>query len=387
MSWEAALDPRLTARLTRSLHRPGLLTFAVARRIQRRIDALYSRLSLLARFVPKLRELSIADTAIAHPRAVAREVRVVTAAAPVPAPALPIVHPAPSARHAATLAMPTRIVERVETRTVATTSTTFDRTLVVERSPLAPSEVKDVAPHTTMLVHRVDSNPEAPPPRRSRMGASIITRKATVEGGVELVTPRAPAIGATDPQRLAHPAPASAPLVALAGGITALVAAGIARTGVRGARVVRAHPAARPTPAAALRDAVVTNATTAAAAHAPAPMIVHASRPPDSMRHAATIVARSAPLVAPRPQVRSASAALVHPDPVRPLRTAMASAIAATPTVPRVAASEPQPAIRLAPPVATQHQPKVDLHELADHVQRIIARRDVQARERKGWPR
>ena len=64
-----------------------------------------------------------------------------------------------------------------------------------------------------------------------------------------------------------------------------------------------------------------------------------------------------------------------------------AEPVRATPVVsPRAAAPLVAPHRDPAPP-ALAPPPRIDLHEIADHVQTILARRAMQARERRGLPR
>jgi hypothetical protein len=294
-------------------------------------------------------------------------------------------------------------------------------------TPDAAPIVHAATPHATSSASATATSADepierpAPAAQRSRMGAPIAHRATWPGEPPALVEDLAPALrgGTSSPAAVPDEAAmlgASRPPAASPAVIAPHPAPDPARLQVVIARPAASAPGTTPIVHAAAPRAAAS--TTAIAARRPpdlsgAAPIVHAAAPPSKrpLPIPTTVTAASAtssamPAVLPRVGATQPSPAgapalalpLAHVAPHAQLAAAGGSPIAPPPAAlapppPSVssapsaasASSSPLAPRALAPPAAPP--PKLDIHELADHVQRILTRRAMQERERRGLPR
>lgn len=414
-AWEAGLDPRLVARLARPLRRPGLVSLAIVRRIHGGIEALFARLSLLERFAHKVRELAAPETPIVHAR-------------PVVAPGAAEATEAAEAASAAQQQTPRQVpIVRASERTV---ERVVERTILVEKRDLAaPSgPPTHAAPAASGEVG--EGRPPVPVPAGTeaagaRTAVAVVGGRRDARERIELAAPAArtapaasaehvepapPAarrsrMGAPIVRRAAAPAPDAAPLVVSAtrppeargelappGGapgprapVVSPRRQGPPAPGLVVAPSARAERAVAPLPVTpsvtAPRTVSGTASATASIVHAraaaprapSAPEVALAASPVVSPRARAARPELELPLAHSTPAARASAPA---PDAARAVPVTAAPAPGPLAVAPAAAAAPPRP-----PP------PKLDLHDIADRVQHILARRAMQERERRGLPR
>lgn len=395
---DTRFDRHLVARLVRRAARPGVIDGALARRILAGVAAMTERLPLLARFGG--RRTVAATTPLVHARWAAPAPGEIPGADPGTRPVVhatpsrtvdrssgPIVTREPLARATALPSVPDDAAER--SGEPAASSTAPGQVVVaMSEPPLAASPIG-----VRELARGAD-----PVTRRSRVGAPLHARPqilpptdGPVSGPVRLlgagVTPRSitavrPVMIAATAVRTARPVVAATILRAtprrlpgrsVASSVASLVAWSVASS-VAGPRGSLVEHVATP----------VVAATTAPAAPRPVPAI----RPviSSSPRPAMPLVER---LAVPAVPARSGDGERAHASELRnahPLRAAEPAAIAALPGTPvRHPGASHRPIADAAAPLAPPQ--KVDLHGLAEQVQRILVRQAAHDRARQGLPR
>lgn len=388
-AWQAVLDPALVARLSRPLRRPGLISLATVRRLQAIADGVVDRFPLLARFAHRIREMSTSDTPIVY-------ARTVPVAEPSGPPAIASAVDAPNHTHE---------IERVIARTVIHDQVT--RVVAVPARPIVSPPPAATAHHTVSIAltetraaidaptHAITRAPDvvSPPaptpahdsiPRRSRMGAPIVKRVAQAVA----VTPAPALVG-----RVAAPLHA-APLHVAADHETRdetppAVAASPRRPTASSAPASRM---AMPEPLHVSSRVIVASRPRAAdVARIP---VVHAhsdARPPATPAATPIVIRadRDAPVLPALPE-RAPVVVAGLPAADIPSSPAVASdpALASTVGAPHAAAAHATETLA-APGVPPRRSlplptPAVDVHAVADHVERILTRRALRERERTG---
>lgn len=351
-AWEAGIDRRLVARLARPLVQPGVIRMGLVRRILAGVAALTERLPLLARF-GRTRELA-ATTRIVHAQWTPPAPLDVATPPPI---ARPIVH-----------AVPSRTAER-PSNPVVTRESPATTILVAaqEPRPVAPigevpaaREPRPVAPPSPHDLARIAD----PTVRRSRVGAPLPAR----------------------PQRAARieaQGPATAPLLVAPtarapAGTRATTATPLLRVRPRATAPVRPAMNAESAGSATLPVVAATQAATLpvpATRPIVAPLAGHRLVPSVLARSGDGDPARAGELPLAHPSL------IAHPPPAAPAAIAALPAASAPGPIaaPR---SSAQAAVLSAPPPQ-----KIDLHRLADQVQRILVRQAAHTRARQGLPR
>lgn len=436
-AWESAIDRRLAARLVRPLQRPGVIRLTLARRILAGVAALSDRLPLLGRFGGR-RELA-ASAPIVHARWLA-PAPVEPASTPS---ARPIVRAAPAqviertierAGIAAQRPPASALEGAVRSELPRPAVSASDAAAPVRaaepagpaRGAAAPELIAAATPASGVALRGRDaaSGPGAVDPagtsppgvrgvvedravRRSRVGAPLPPQRP--------VASRLAGEPATDPRAITRPdAPAPVPTTA-AGLIAAPIAPPVAPPAALTAPVGPASGRAGAPPGGDARSgdpgavprvkprAVVVDPRAGSATRSATPIVV-----PDPPRAQPTIPGSPIqPLPAVVPVVRPARPVTGnHPLPiVQPERTSvgerarttpltLANPPAAPPAITAARAVEPAPIASAVPrPVVQPAAPPapalraIDVHQLADQVQRILLRQAEHARARQGLPR
>ena len=388
-AWQAVLDPTLVARLSRPLRRPGLISLATVRRLQAIAEGAFDRFPLLERFAHRIREMSTLDTPIVY----ARSVSVAERASP---PALAGAVDAPNHTHT---------IERVIARTVLHDHVT--RVVTVPARPnvtpppaatehhtvsIAVTETRaaiDAPTHPIMQAPHVVSPPAPTPahdsmPRRSRMGAQIVKRVAQAVAVTPALVARVAAPLHAAPLHVApdQETPGKTPPAVVAAPARRPTASSASAIATPEAMHVSSRVIVAPRPRAAdvARVPVVHAHSDARPAATPAatPIVVRAGRDvpvhPALPERAPAVVASAPPAEIPSSMTVASPAAHAPTAAAPHAASAHVTEAHAAPAVPP----------RRMQPLPT---PAVDVHAVADHVERILSRRALRERERKGLRR
>ena len=410
------------ARLVRPVERPGVIRLGLVRRILAGVAAMTDRLPLLRRFGGR-REF-VANTPIVHARWMGT--------APVEAP--PAAAVAPAIVRGAPIDTLERVVARASDPAASRGASTAER-----------------APESAVSAPRPIQRPEgAESPRAAASAWAAVLPSRTVEpaAGVEPLRSAGGSATAVAPNPTVEPAAASGSLAAREPGARAVE---LERGSVRRSRVGAPLPArppiaqrpiahdapalrasAVPVDAAAARTVRATPDPGSAAGTSAMPRVKPraAAVEPRARAPAIPVIARRAvqppiaePRVHPKPVIAPAAAhrrpsaehrpqPLVQPSGSTEAERARATALTlAHPPMAAPAGAVAQRPVELAPvpiaahravaepapvPIAARRAvaepaplpaPRIDLHQLAEHVQRILLRQSAHARARQGLPR